>query len=416
MIYQCLYCPFSTERKYNLKVHEERKHRRNIEFKEEVNEELDEESSVSDLKDMKAHRDISILDVDMSRNGEKRSFSDIATDLNDTIIFLEGLKDEYLEALPQLRKLKGCDLKTALNDYAVLKANVALVTTGLEEDSGRKVETTDNVSDEEDTDSSSSDPDERDASTDDNSSDEESSKSSMQDDDEKEDVEDADTDTEEEEKNSGDVTDDESSKSSMQDDDEEEDAEDTDTYTEEEGKNSIDVTDDENEENLEVDNVEQSKGDYWDFVQEAEHFVKQRDKKLMEKLIRKMNGYYAAMYEHDSKYLESMKQVYKDIRKVKSQVRQGGVGYLSLCSKRKIASMCLSAKLLKDIFDEKETAFKSICPNHFRRFIKRVGYNAEKLNDPNISTHMKRRLLQKGDICRGILDGMLEFLIPFMKK
>ena len=399
MIYQCLYCPFSTERKYNLKVHEERKHRRNIEYKEEVNEELDEERSVSDLKDIKAHRDISIMDVDMSRNGEKRSFSDIATDLNDTIIFLEGLKDEYLEALPQLRKLKGCDLKTALNDYAVLKANVALVTTGLEEDSGKKVDTTDNVSDEEDTDNSSSDPDERDASTDDNSSDEESIKSSMQDDDEEEDVEDS-------------V--DESSESSMQDDDEEEDIEDTDR--EEKDRSSGDETDDENEDNMEVNNVEQYKGDYWDFVQEAEYFVKQRDKKLMEKLIRKMKGYYAAMYEHDSKDLESMKQVYKDIRKVKSQVRQNGVGYLSLCSKRKIASMCLSAKLLKDIFDEKETAFKSICPNHFRRFIKRVGYNAEKLNDPNISTHMKRRLLQKGDICRGILDGMLEFLIPFMKK
>lgn len=378
MIYQCLYCPFSTERKYNLKVHEERKHRRNIEYKEEVNEELDEERSVSDLKDIKAHRDISILDVDTSRNGEKRSFSDIATDLNDTIIFLEGLKDEYLEALPQLRKLKGSDLKTALNDYAVLKANVALVTTGLEEDSGKKVDTTDNVSDEEDTDNSSSDPDERDASTDDNSSDEESIKSSMQDDDEEEDIED--TDTEEEDRSSG------------------------------------DETDDENEDNMEVNNVEQYKGDYWDFVQEAEYFVKQRDKKLMEKLIRKMKGYYAAMYEHDSKDLESMKQVYKDIRKVKSQVRQNGVGYLSLCSKRKIASMCLSAKLLKDIFDEKETAFKSICPNHFHRFMKRVGYNAEKLNDQNISTHMKRRLLQKGDICRGILDGMLEFLIPFMKK
>ena len=399
MIYQCLYCPFSTERKYNLKVHEERKHRRNIEFKEEVNEELDEERSVSDLKDIKAHRDISILDVDMSRNGEKRSFSDIATDLNDTIIFVEGLKDEYLEALPQLQKLKGSDLKTALNDYAVLKANVALVTTGLEEDSGKKVDTTDNVSDEEDTDNSSSDPDERDASTDDNSSDEESIKSSLQDDDEEEDVEDS-------------V--DESSESSMQEDDEEEDIEDTDT--EEEDRSSGDETDDENEDNMEVNNVEQYKGDYWDFVQEAEYFVKQRDKKLMEKLIRKMKGYYAAMYEHDSKDLESMKQVYKDIRKVKSQVRQDGVGYLSLCSKRKIASMCLSAKLLKDIFDEKETAFKSICPNHFRRFIKRVGYNAEKLNDPNISTHMKRRLLQKGDICRGILDGMLEFLIPFMKK
>ena len=48
MIYQCLYCPFTTKRKYNLKVHEERKHRRNIEYKEDVNEELDEESSISD--------------------------------------------------------------------------------------------------------------------------------------------------------------------------------------------------------------------------------------------------------------------------------------------------------------------------------------------------------------------------------
>ena len=152
------------------------------------------------------------------------------------------------------------------------------------------------------------------------------------------------------------------------------------------------------------------------FVQEAEYFVKRRDKKLMEKLIRKMKGYYAAMYEHDNKDLKSMKQVYKDLRKVKSQVRQNGVGYLSLCSKRKIASMCLSAKLLKDIFDENEIAFKSKFPNPFHRFMKRVGYNAEKLNDPNISTHMKRRLLQKGDICRGILDGMLEFLIPFSKK
>ena len=90
---------------------------------------------------------------------------------------------------------------------------------------------------------------------------------------------------------------------------------------------------------------------------------------LMEKLIRKMKGYYATMYEHYSKDLECMKQVYKDLRKVKSQVRQDGVGYLSLCSKRKIASMCLSAKLLKDIFDENEMAFKSKFPKPFHRFM-----------------------------------------------
>ena len=85
---------------------------------------------------------------------------------------------------------------------------------------------------------------------------------------------------------------------------------------------------------MEVDDDEKSKEDYWDFVQEAEHFVRQRDRKLMKKLIRKMKGYYAGMYEHDSKDLKSVKKVYKDLRKVNSQVRQDGVGYLSLCSKK----------------------------------------------------------------------------------
>ena len=68
--------------------------------------------------------------------------------------------------------------------------------------------------------------------------------------------------------------------------------------------------------------------------------------------------------------------------------------------------MYLSAKLLKDIFDENETVIKSKFPNYFHRFMKKVGSNAEKL----------RRQLQKGDISKGILNGVLEFLIPLMKK
>ena len=65
--------------------------------------------------------------------------------------------------------------------------------------------------------------------------------------------------------------------------------------------------------------------------------------------------------------------------------------------------MCLSAKLLKDIFDENKTAFKSKFPNHFHRFMKRVGYNAEKLNDPNISTHMKQDYYRKEIFAEGFM-------------
>ena len=49
---------------------------------------------------------------------------------------------------------------------------------------------------------------------------------------------------------------------------------------------------------------------------------------------------------------------------------------------KKIASMCLSAKLLTDIFDESESAFMSKFPNHFHIFMEKVGSNAEKLNYP----------------------------------
>ena len=78
--------------------------------------------------------------------------------------------------------------------------------------------------------------------------------------------------------------------------------------------------------------------------------------------------------------------------------------------------MYLSAKLLKDIFDENETVIKSKFPNHFHRFMKKVGSNAEKLVDPNVSTHMKKRQLQKGDNLQRFFYGLLKFLIPLMKK
>ena len=41
----------------------------------------------------------------------------------------------------------------------------------------------------------------------------------------------------------------------------------------------------------------------------------------MKNLVREMKGYYASMYEQDNKDLESKKQVYKDKRKVNSEVK-----------------------------------------------------------------------------------------------
>ena len=122
-------------------------------------------------------------------------------------------------SLATVTKINGSWFKDNSKWLCCLKSAGSFVTKGLEDDSGKKVDTTESFSDEEDTDSSSSDHDKRDASNDDDSS------------------------------------------------DDDKDTKDTDTDTEEEGRNSRDERDDENEDKMEVDNVVQYKGDYWDFDQ-----------------------------------------------------------------------------------------------------------------------------------------------------
>ena len=59
-----------------------------------------------------------------------RNFIDIVAELNDKLIKLGILRDEYLRAMPQLKKMKGKKLNTALHYLAVLQTNVALMTIG----------------------------------------------------------------------------------------------------------------------------------------------------------------------------------------------------------------------------------------------------------------------------------------------
>ena len=63
MIYQCLYCPFSTERKYNLKVHEERKHRR----KHKMESMLDNTLSSTKVKNEEKNMTTEQVDVSYSQ-------------------------------------------------------------------------------------------------------------------------------------------------------------------------------------------------------------------------------------------------------------------------------------------------------------------------------------------------------------
>ena len=55
---------------------------------------------------------------DEPRGDEKRDFWEIAEDLRNILNYIKYLRQEYREALPQLRELEGKELKAALKTYA----------------------------------------------------------------------------------------------------------------------------------------------------------------------------------------------------------------------------------------------------------------------------------------------------------
>ena len=66
---------------------------------------------------------------------EENTNKNFVAELNDKLIKSETLKDEYLRATSQLKKMKGKKLKTALYYLALLKTQVALMKVGLEDNS-----------------------------------------------------------------------------------------------------------------------------------------------------------------------------------------------------------------------------------------------------------------------------------------
>ena len=95
----------------------------------------------------------------------------------------------------------------------------------------------------------------------------------------------------------------------------------------------------------------------------------------------------------------------------KNKVEEEGVGYLRFCSVKQIKSMCLGAKILKSSF-ESNPLIQDKYPNYHRKFIKIVGPHIEKLTKINVSIHMKRNILQKGEVCKQLLFTLLDANIP----
>ena len=347
-------------------------------------------SDDTDMEDLEKVEETPRIDKVTPEDNTNRNFSDIADEIHDNLINLEILRDEYLRAIPQLKKLKGKKLKTALHYLAVIQTNVALMTVGLEDDSSDE----ESDGDEEDSDNVISDEEKF---TDESDKDTEGDESE----DEQSECEDDEIDTDESDT-------DESDKDSEGD---ESDTDESDKDTE--GEESDDESNDEDDlKDTEEESREKSNEEYLDFVYEADNFITKKNKEFLKKKVKKMKTFYKGFYnKEDNEDPENLVEIVKDALVIKDKVEEDGVGYLKFCSVKQIKSMCLAAKILKSSF-ESNPLIQNNYPDHYRKFIKMVGPHVDKLMDSNISIHMKRNILQKGEVCKRILFTLLDANIP----
>ena len=403
-MFKCVQCSYSSSKNYNFKRHQrlnhyseqcgrgiKRKHypiQYGLGVEKDTEEDTDSvNSDDTDMEDLEKVEETPRIDKVTPEDNTNRNFSDIADEIHDNLINLEILRDEYLRAIPQLKKLKGKKLKTALHYLAVIQTNVALMTVGLEDDSEDMDEESDG--DEEDSDNVISDEEKF---TDESDKDTEGEESE----DEQSECEDDEIDTDESDKDSeGDESDtDESDKDT-------------------EGEESDDESNDEDDlKDTEEESREKSNEEYLDFVYEADNFITKKNKEFLKKKVKKMKTFYKGFYnKEDNEDPENLVEIVKDALVIKDKVEEDGVGYLKFCSVKQIKSMCLAAKILKSSF-ESNPLIQNNYPDHYRKFIKMVGPHVDKLMDSNISIHMKRNILQKGEVCKRILFTLLDANIP----
>ena len=174
------------------------------------------------------------------------------------------------------------------------------------------------------------------------------------------------------------------------------------------------------EENEEDDNAESKKEHFWDFAYEIRHVLdddldmledyveEEKEKRLDEKEMEEDDDDGIDTEMHPHTILQSIKDLAKDFN-------CDGEECFEICSTQKIKR--LGGVVEASLQPEMAALLKAKYPKKLK-FIRNLMLpyheTVRKIGDPSISTHEKRKLLQKAQVGKGILKSILDVLYPIL--
>jgi len=150
------------------------------------------------------------------------------------------------------------------------------------------------------------------------------------------------------------------------------------------------------------------KEDFWDFIKEFKHALNDKDLKMVEKYFDK-----EAEKKMDSKIVEEdegvedVKMIIEKVDELKDDFHEHGSDCFKHCSEEKIECV---ASAVNSLLRLGSTVMNPQKAKFLRELMLPYHETVRKIGNPKVSSHEKRKLLQKAQVGEGVLESVSKYL------
>ena len=178
-----------------------------------------------------------------------------------------------------------------------------------------------------------------------------------------------------------------------------------------EGLESADKGEEEEEEDKEEGDDEEensTKEDFWDFIKEFKHALNEEDLKRVETYFDKeAEKTEESKIVEDDEGIEDGKMVIEKVDELKDDFNELGSDCFNHCSEEKIH--CL-ATAVNSMLRSGSTVMNRQKAKFIRELMMPYHETVRKIGNPKVSTHEKRKLLQKAQVGEGVLESVTKYM------
>ena len=170
----------------------------------------------------------------------------------------------------------------------------------------------------------------------------------------------------------------------------------------------LDSTDKEDNDEEEDQGNDAEKEDFWDFIQEFKHALNDKDLKMVEKYFDKeAEKKMESKIVEEDEGVEDVKMIIEKVDELKDDFHEHGSDCFKHCSEEKIECV---ASAVNSLLRLGSTVMNPQKAKFLRELMLPYHETVRKIGNPKVSTHEKRKLLQKAQVGEGVLESVSQYL------